>query len=82
MSKKETIGSRLRHARTQRVITTPEGEHIISPMTLNALSQASKVGIGTISEIECHTSRIPTVRTLRKLAKALGITINDLVGSE
>lgn len=70
MSKKETIGSRLRHARTQR------------KMTLNTLSQESKVGIGTISEIECHTSRIPTVRTLRKLAKALGITINDLVGSE
>ena len=70
MSKKETIGSRLRSARTQR------------KMTLNTLSQESKVGIGTISEIECHTSRIPTVRTLRKLAKALGITINDLVGSE
>lgn len=51
-------------------------------MTLNTLSQESRVGIGTISEIECHTSRIPTVRTLRKLAKALGITINDLVGSE
>lgn len=70
MSKKETIGSRLRDARLQR------------RMTLNTLSQESKVGIGTISEIECHTSRIPTVRTLRKLAKALGITINDLVGSE
>lgn len=70
MSKKETIGSRLRDARLKR------------RMTLNTLSQESKVGIGTISEIECHTSRIPTVRTLRKLAKALGITINDLVGSE
>lgn len=70
MSKKETIGSRLRDARLQR------------RMTLNTLSQESKVGIGTISEIECHTSRIPTLRTLRKLAKALGITVNDLVGSE
>lgn len=70
MPTKETIGSRLRSARLQR------------RMTLNTLSQESRVGIGTISEIECHTSRIPTVRTLRKLAKALGITINDLVGSE
>lgn len=70
MSKKQTIGSRLRAAR------------IKANLTLAALSKASSVGIGTISEIECHTSRVPTVRTLRKLAKALDITINDLVGSE
>jgi len=69
-TKKQTIGSRLR------------AERIKAEMTLSALSKASSVGIGTISEIENHMSRIPTVRTLRKLAKALGITINDLVGSE
>lgn len=70
MSKKETIGSRLRAARLQR------------QMTLCSLSRASSVGIGTISEIESHLSRVPTVRTLRKLAKALGIPLTDLVGSE
>lgn len=70
MSKKLTIGSRLRDARNKR------------GMTLAALSKSSTVGIGTISEIECYPSRVPTVRTLRKLAKALDITINDLVGSE
>jgi transcriptional regulator with XRE-family HTH domain len=70
MSKKESIGSRLREARNRQ------------QMTLLALSRASTVGIGTISEIECYPSRVPTVRTLRKLAKALGITINELVGTE
>jgi transcriptional regulator with XRE-family HTH domain len=70
MSKKETIGSRLQAARIRR------------QMTLCALSRASSVGIGTISEIEGHPSRVPTVRTLRKLAKALDIPLTDLVGSE
>jgi transcriptional regulator with XRE-family HTH domain len=70
MSKKQTIGSRLRASRLK------------AEMTLAALSKASTVGIGTISEIECHPSRVPTVRTLRKLAKALDITLYDLIVSE
>ena len=70
MAKKESIGSRLKEARLAR------------QMTLFALSKASSVGIGTISEIECYPSRVPTVRTLRKLAKALDIPLTELVGTE
>lgn len=70
MAKKDSIGSRLRAARIQRGLTLAE------------LSRASTVGIGTISEIETHPSRVPTVRTMRKLADALKQSLSELVGSE
>ncbi len=66
----QPLGLRLRNARNNR------------RMTLHALSQASGVGIGTISELETKEDRFPTLNTLNKLARALSIDVTELLARD
>ncbi|WP_371038654.1 helix-turn-helix domain-containing protein [Rhodosalinus sp. FB01] len=61
------IGAQLRRAR--------QG----AGLSLAALSEVTDVSIGAISNIERGTSS-PSIRTLRSLTNALGISIGDLFG--
>jgi len=51
---------------------------LVHGMTLSALSEASGVAKGNLSEIE-NGKKSPTVKTLRKIAKGLGIHPGDLL---
>lgn len=46
-------------------------------ITLSDLSKMAKVSIGTLSELANH-KRKPNVKTLEKIAAALGIKVTDL----
>lgn len=48
-------------------------------ITQEALSRMSGVSRVTIARLETQ-KRSPTLRTLEKLAKALGVTVADIVG--
>ncbi len=69
-TQRETLAERLRTLRRER------------NMTLCSLAIRSDVGIDTISEIETKTERVPSMRTLMKLAQALGVPVTDLLASE
>lgn len=51
-------------------------------LTLKDLSDKSGVGQSTISDIETGNSKSPRMNTLSKLAKALGVSINDFFDSD
>jgi len=51
-------------------------------MTIKELSEISGVGQSTISEIETSKAKNPKTETLAKLAKALNVTVNDLLPEE
>lgn len=48
--------------------------------TLEYVSLKADVAIGTISDLE-HNNHKPNITTLMKLAKALGVSLNDLTGA-
>ncbi|MEG2412892.1 MAG: helix-turn-helix transcriptional regulator [Clostridium sp.] len=48
-------------------------------LTVNKLSQLAKVGQSTISQIETGNRQSLRSETLEKIAKALGVTTNDLL---
>jgi len=49
-------------------------------ITLNELSRATELSPGYIADLEKGVKNNPTVDTLEKLAKALGISVSELVG--
>ena len=49
-------------------------------MSLRALSRKSKVGLATLVRLEAGLFD-PRLSTLRKLSKALGVTIAELIGA-
>lgn len=68
--RKRAIGERLRNLRLHR------------QLTLSGLSTKAGVGIGTISEIETKDDRVPSMTTLDRLARALGVSISELIGAD
>jgi predicted transcriptional regulator len=50
-------------------------------MSLRILSSKSEVGLATLVRLEAGAFD-PRLSTLRKLAKALGVTIADLIGDD
>lgn len=48
-------------------------------VTIQELSKATGVSVATISEMERGIRQNPTVNTIEKLAKALGVKFNDLL---
>ncbi|EGT3606904.1 helix-turn-helix transcriptional regulator [Clostridium perfringens] len=55
---------------------------ILNSLTLQELSKLSGVGVSTISEIEVGKILNPRTTTLNKIAKALDIDINVLLGKD
>lgn len=49
-------------------------------ITLNELSQMTKLSPGYIADLEKGVKNNPTVDTLEKLANALEISISELIG--
>jgi transcriptional regulator with XRE-family HTH domain len=48
-------------------------------VTIQELSKETGVSVATISEMERGIRENPTVNTIEKLAKALGVKFNDLL---
>jgi transcriptional regulator with XRE-family HTH domain len=48
--------------------------------TAHELAQKAGVSVGTISGIETGRNKCPSIRTLSKIAHALGVKITDLWG--
>jgi transcriptional regulator with XRE-family HTH domain len=51
-------------------------------MTQWDLALAADLSIGTVTALEQGLRRVPTPKTLRKLAKALGCAVGDLLTSK
>lgn len=51
-------------------------------MTQEELSRISGVSRGTISALENGTSRATTTKTLMNIARALGVSLEDLIFAE
>lgn len=51
----------------------------IKGFSQDKLSKLANVTYNTLIKIESGANKNPTLKTLQKLAKALGITINDLL---
>jgi transcriptional regulator with XRE-family HTH domain len=49
-------------------------------LTQLALAKRSRVAQGYISELEAGREKNPGIETLRKLAKALGVPLAELIG--
>jgi len=64
-----SVGERLRAARTER------------KLSLKELGSAAKLSKGFISQVESGTSN-PSLKTLRRLADALGVPVSSLLGEE
>jgi len=47
-------------------------------ISLDRLSKKADLALNTIVEVETGENPIPTVKTLKKIAKALGVTVGDL----
>ena len=65
------IGSRIKSIRLERGLTLPQ------------LSEKADVSIGLLSQLENadDASANPNLQTLRKIAKALDVTVADLLGT-
>ena len=68
---------------------------ILSPKTLDAVlkrireakglsqlnsAKRAKVSQGYLSDLEARQKKIPGIETLRKIAKALGVAVSELLG--
>jgi transcriptional regulator with XRE-family HTH domain len=51
-------------------------------MTQQQLAVAAGLALGGLAQIEQGTTRDPRVSTLRALAKALGVTLDELAGED
>ncbi len=65
---RNTLGQRLRQRR------------LVRQWTLEFLAGKAGLAVGTISDLERNKHK-PNVTTLMKLAKALGVSLNDLTGA-
>jgi transcriptional regulator with XRE-family HTH domain len=53
-----------------------------SGMTQEELSHKADISRATLCEIENNPQKMPTVRTLKKLAKALGVSLDRIFFAE
>lgn len=62
----------------QRVRESVKRERTARGMTQEGLSERADLSLDAINRIE-HGSRTPTLETIDKIARALGLTVGDLV---
>ena len=63
----ETIGDKIKQLRNKQVLTQDE------------LARKSDLPYTTLTKIETNVITKPTIQTVMKIAKGLGITIDDLM---
>lgn len=66
----KTIGSRIKELRKKAELTQEE------------LAKRSDIPYATLLKIENDTVKNPTILTLKKIADALGILVDDLLGND